>query len=135
MATLADLFAARNLVAITLTITGLIHLLPLAGVLGADQLAKLYGMPFKNPNLEILMRHRAVLFGLLGTFLIAAAFKPNLQAAAFIAGLASVTSFLWLALSVGGYNAQLARVVIADVVALACLLTGGAALAAQLQTG
>ncbi|MFN0162458.1 MAG: hypothetical protein ACKVQQ_14595 [Burkholderiales bacterium] len=44
-------------------------------------------------------------------------------------------SFLWLALSVGGYNAQLARVVVADLVALACLLIGGAALAARPQTG
>jgi hypothetical protein len=36
----------------------------------------------------------------------------------------SVGSFLWLAWSVGGTNAQLARVVTADVVALACLVVG-----------
>lgn len=133
MASISELFTSRHVVSITLVITGVIHLLPLSGVLGADQLAKLYGMPFGEPNLEILMRHRAVLFGLLGAFLIAAAFMPALQTAAFIAGFASVVSFLWLAWSVGGYNAQISRVVVADVVALVCLVIGGAAQGVQMR--
>ncbi len=133
MATISELFAARHVVSATLLITGVIHLLPLSGVLGAEQLARLYGMPFGEPNLQILMRHRAVLFGLLGAFLIAAAFMPTLQTAAFIAGFASVVSFLWLAWSVGGYNAQISRVVVADLVALVCLVIGGAVLAVRMQ--
>jgi hypothetical protein len=70
------------------------------------------------------MRHRAVLFGLLGLFLLFAAFRPPFQTIAFIAGFVSVVSFLWLAWSVGGYNAQVARVFLADIVALACLMIG-----------
>lgn len=31
-----------------------------------------------EPNLEILMRHRAVLFGLIGAFMVFAAFKPGI---------------------------------------------------------
>lgn len=115
--------------ALTLVITGLIHLMPLSGALGAEQLARLYGLAVNEPNLEVLMRHRAVMFGLLGLFMIAAAFMPSLQVAALIAGFASVISFLWLAFSIGGYNTQLAKVVIADLVALVCLLVGGVALA------
>jgi hypothetical protein len=46
------------------------------------------------------MRHRAVLFGLLGAFLIAAAFLPSLQLAALVAGFASVVSFLYLSAAV-----------------------------------
>ena len=133
MASISELFASRHVVSITLVITGVIHLLPLSGVLGAEQLARLYGMPFDEPNLEILMRHRAVLFGLLGAFLIAAAFMPALQPAAFIAGFASVVSFLWLAWSVGGYNPQISRVVVADVVALVCLVIGGVALGLRMR--
>ena len=92
----------------------------------------LYGaLPFDEPNLAILMRHRAVLFGLLGLFLVFTAFRPALQTLAFIAGFVSVISYLWLALSVGSYNAFLARVVIADVVALICLAAGAAAHAYQ----
>ena len=133
MASISELFASRHVVSATLVITGVIHLLPLSGVLGADQLAKLYGMPFGEPNLQILMRHRAVLFGLLSAVLSASAFMPALQTAAFIAGFASVVSFLWLAWSVGGYNSQISRVVVADVVALVCLVIGGAALAVRMR--
>jgi hypothetical protein len=70
------------------------------------------------------MRHRAVLFGLLGAFLIYAAFKPPFQGMAILAGLISVASFMFLAWSVGGCNAQLATVFKADVIALVCLSIG-----------
>ncbi len=114
----------RYVISTMLIIVGIIHLLPLSGVLGSDRLAALYGLPFDEPNLAILMRHRAVLFGLLGLFLIFAAFQPAYQVLAFTAGMLSVLSFLWLAWSVGGYNPQLARVFMADLLALACLLVG-----------
>lgn len=86
-------------------------------MLGSERLAALYGLSFDEPNLAILMRHRAVLFGLLGLFLLFAAFRPPFQTMAFIAGFVSVVSFLWLAWSVGGYNAQVGRVFMADIVA------------------
>ena len=105
-----------------LILVGVIHLLALSGVLGAERLTALYGIAFQEPNLEILTRHRAVLFGLIGSFLIYAAFKPAIQPIAFIAGLLSVSSFIWLAWSIGGYNAAIRNVVIADIVALVCLL-------------
>ncbi len=50
-----------------------------------------------------------------------------MQTGAFIAGFASVVSFLWLAWAIGGYNASVGRVVTADVVALVLLLIGLAA--------
>lgn len=114
----------RYILCVMLLIPGVIHLLPLPGVLGSEQLAGLYGLAFDDGNLAILMRHRAVLFGLLGGLLIAAAFKPCWQWPALIAGLVSAVSFVALAWSVGDYNAQIARVVIADVVASLCLLSG-----------
>jgi hypothetical protein len=63
-----------------------------------------------------------VLFGLLGVLLIAAAFRPDLRAVALIAGLVSTVSFLAIAWGVGGYNAQVARVVAADLLAVVLLL-------------
>ena len=114
----------RYLISAMLVVVGIIHLLPLAGVAGSVRLATLYGIPLSDPNLSILMRHRAVLFGLLGVFFVIAAFRPALQSVAFGIGFVSVVSFLWLAWSVGGYNAQVARVVAADLVALACLVVG-----------
>ena len=52
---------ASKVVSAALLLAALIHLVPLAGVLGADTLATLYGLDFSEPNLSILMRHRAVL--------------------------------------------------------------------------
>lgn len=115
----------KHLISAMLVVAGVIHLLPLSGVLGGERLSSLYGIPFGEPNLEILMRHRAVLFGLLGAFLIVAAFRPAYQKLAFVGGFISVVTFLGLAWSGGGYNEQVGRVVVADGVALVCLVIGG----------
>ncbi|OLU16484.1 phosphopantetheine adenylyltransferase [Pseudomonas sp. PA1(2017)] len=111
-----------KLIGFLLLVVGIIHLLPLAGVLGGERLNALYGLSFAEPNLHILMRHRAVLFGLLGALLIAAALLPGLRSIALVGGLVSVLSFLLLAWSEAAYNEALRRVVIADWIALACLL-------------
>jgi hypothetical protein len=110
-----------------LLIVAAIHFLPLPGVLGVDHVARLYGVSAADPNLSILMRHRAVLFAILGSLLAAAAFVPVLQPVAFVAGFMSVVSFLVIARRVGGYNAQVRRVYTADVVAVCCLMIGLAA--------
>ncbi|MFG0381876.1 phosphopantetheine adenylyltransferase [Pseudomonas sp. zbq_18] len=111
-----------KLIGALLLVAGIIHLLPLIGVLGGDRLNALYGLALDEPNLQILMRHRAVLFGLLGALLVAAAFVPGLRGLALLGGLISVVSFLLLAWSAPLYNEALRRVVVADWVALACLL-------------
>lgn len=114
----------RHLPSVTLVIAGVIHLLPLSGVLGPDQLLSLYGVAFDDPNAVILMRHRAVLFGLVGLFMVYAAFRSAFQPAAFAGGIVSVVSFLWLAGVAGGYNASLSRVIVVDWIALTLLIVG-----------
>jgi hypothetical protein len=114
----------RHVVTAALIVVGIIHLLPLSGVLGADRLQALYGIAVDEPNIAILMRHRAVLFGLLGGFFVLAAFVPSMQPSALVLGFISVVSFLLLAWMTGGYNANVARVVMADVVALVALVVG-----------
>ena len=112
----------RHLLSLMLLILGLIHLMPVVGALHATKLTAMYGVVVADPNLEILLRHRAVLFGLLGGLCLMAAFRPGLQNTALVFGVVSVASFLGLAWSVGGYNAALARVVVADLLAAVCLL-------------
>ena len=63
----------RFVVPAVLLIVALIHALPLVGVMGAAKLTQLYGVDVQDPTLEILLRHRAVLFGLLAAFLAYAA--------------------------------------------------------------
>ena len=65
--TLPEIAAMRHLVTAALLVVG---------VLGAERLNQLYGIDASEPNLAVLMRHRAVLFGLLGGFFVLAAFKP-----------------------------------------------------------
>ena len=111
---------------LTLAAVGAIHLVPVAGVLGAEALATLYGLPAGDTNLMILMRHRAVLFGLLGGLLLYAAFRPAYQALALIGGFVSVAAFLWISWQTGPHNAAIARIVRADLLALALLVVGAA---------
>eukprot|EP01030_Chromulinospumella_sphaerica_P012321 gene12321-12112_t len=104
--------------------SGAIHLIPLLGVFGAAPLASLYGTTPSDPNTLILLRHRAVLFGIVGGICIGAAFKPASQRLGLTVGAFSVLSFLLLAWSTGGFNMHLQRVVVADGLALACLGAG-----------
>ena len=117
----------RHLVSAMLVIVAVIHLLPLMGVLGSEKLATLYGLDFSEPNLAILMRHRAVLFGLLGSFFLYAAFKPSLQPMAFLGAFISLASFLALVASAETHNRLVQRVVLVDIIAIVALIVAVAA--------
>ena len=112
----------RRLTALLLIVVGLIHLLPVAGVLGAPQLQRMYGVMVADPNLLILLQHRAVLFAIVGGLLLAAAIRPVWRPLAIAVGLVSVGSFLLIAWLAGDYNAQLARVAAIDIAALVLLV-------------
>jgi len=117
----------RFVVPAVLLLVALIHALPLVGVMGAAKLTQLYGVDVQDPTLEILLRHRAVLFGLLAAFLAYAAFRPELHRLALIAGFISVASFLVLARLASAYNPELSTVVRADWLALVLLAAGAVA--------
>ena len=112
---------AKYFIPASLVIVGAIHLLPLQGLLGGDRLNALYGVAIEDENLLILMRHRALLFGLLGGFLVWAAVRPSLHAPALLAGAVSVAGFLLIALQSAERNSEIARVVSIDVFALILL--------------
>lgn len=116
------------LIKAVLIITGIIHLMPLSGVLGIPQLQKLYGVPIDEGGVDLLMRHRAVLFGIIGAFFLFAAFSPKYQLVAVIAALISVSSFIALKLLSGPQNSEIMRVYYFDVALLVPLLGALAAL-------
>jgi hypothetical protein len=107
-----------------LALVALIHLLPLPGLLGAEALIRLYGIPVEGADLSLLLRHRAVLFGLLGAGLMASVFLPSWRPAAYLAAFVSVGSFLVLAALETPTGAAITRVVIADMIALGLLVLG-----------
>ena len=111
-----------TLITILMLIVGIIHLLPIIGMSGADALTRLYGPSFDEPNIQILMRHRAVIFGILGGIMIYAAFNRPYQPLAMTAAATSILSFIALALHVGQFNEQISKVLWADLAALVCLI-------------
>lgn len=117
----------RLIVPAVLILVAAIHLLPLIGVVRAVRLESLYGIRIADASTELLLRHRAVLFGLLGVFLGVTAFRPSLYTAGLAAGLVSVASFLLLAWSTRDYASAIATVVRVDLLALVLLAIGAAA--------
>lgn len=105
-----------------LILVGVIHFLPIAGLFGVEKLSALYSVEILDGNLEILLRHRAALFGILGAFIIYAAFNPGLQPVAFVVAFLSIATFFFLTWSVGGFNDAIRQVIIADVVASLALI-------------
>lgn len=109
-------------IAALLLAVGLLHLLPVTAVLGGPALTRLYGLEIDNADLAILLRHRAVLFAMVGGVLIGAAFHPPWRLLALAVGTLSMLSFVIIAGLEGGGSAAIQRVVWADRVALVALI-------------
>lgn len=109
---------------VALLVAGIIHLLPVPGVMGVSTLTRLYGIEVNDPNTAILLQHRALLFGVLGVLMLSAIALPWLRVTALTVALFSAASFVVVAIGVGGYNQAIGRVVLADVVALVLLAAG-----------
>lgn len=110
------------LIAAGYLVAGLINLAPVVGSFSTLRLTQLYAIEIGNADLALLLRHRAVLLGIVGALLISAAFQPAWRGIAAIAGLLSMLSYIVLLQLSGTDNSQLQRVLGADVVAIALLL-------------
>lgn len=105
-------------------IAGLINFAPLAGVLGDPMISAAYGVDVSSPEISLLLRHRAVLFGIVGGLLLVAAFRPALRATATTCGLASMVSFAVLYAFIQPSANELAGVFRIDLVGIGVLLAG-----------
>lgn len=105
-----------------LLLVGLIHILPITGAFGMQQLSNLYALDKLSASAELLMRHRAILLSLIGLTLIMSAFFQALQVSALILAMISVSSFLLLWFLMEAPNAKLSVVAIVDAFALMLLL-------------
>lgn len=94
-----------------------LNLLPVFGVASRARLEVLYGVTLDDPNLVILMRHRAILLGIVGALLAVAAFQEPLRPIATVAGFVSMLSFVAIAYLAPTKNAELRRVANVDIVA------------------
>lgn len=83
---------------LSFAVTGLIHVLPLAGLFGRPLLERAYGITLgEGHDLTILMQHRALLFGLLAAACFAAVADPGWRWPVGIAALISMLGFVLIA--------------------------------------
>ncbi|MEM6925521.1 MAG: phosphopantetheine adenylyltransferase [Myxococcota bacterium] len=94
-----------------------VNALPVVGMLSGPRIEQAYGVTLGSADLVLLMRHRALLFGIVAGLLGFAAFEPELRAVAAAAGLASMLGFVGLAGIGDPVGPALRRIVIIDVAA------------------
>ncbi|MBV1911980.1 MAG: hypothetical protein KUG78_22005 [Kangiellaceae bacterium] len=107
---------------ICLILVGIINFIPVAGVLSSLNLENAYAIELINNDLIILMRHRALLFGVLGGYVLYSAFAKEHQVTSMVMVGASMVGFIALALLVEGYNDAIYKIILADVAGIAILV-------------
>jgi hypothetical protein len=108
---------------IALFLTSIVNILPTLGAFLPSKMKDAYGIDMSDANFELLLRHRAVLFGIVGGFMLYAAITKNYLSVASIIGLISMISFLILYfISTGHINEPLKKVMKIDAVAAILLL-------------
>lgn len=107
---------------VLLFIVGVINFLPVVGVLSAEKLSQAYSIDLLDNNLVILMRHRALLFGVVGGFILYSVFVPSYQCAAMVMAAISMFGYLYLVWAVGGANESILKVAMIDGLGIACLV-------------
>ncbi|UXE66520.1 MAG: hypothetical protein KA713_19080 [Chryseotalea sp. WA131a] len=110
---------------ITLFVAGLINLLPSMLAFLPYKISKSYGIEIPNANYELLLRHRAILFGIIGGLMIFSSIVKKYYEIATIAGLISMTSFILLYFLIDrGISSELKKVMVIDILASLILLIG-----------
>jgi hypothetical protein len=86
------------IIRIAFAVAGVVHLLPLAGLLGRPLLERAYGISLgEGQDVVILMQHRAMLFGLLACACLAAVGVASWRVPVGLAVLTSMLGFVWIA--------------------------------------
>lgn len=109
---------------ISLLLAGAINTLPALLVFIPQKISTSYGINVPDANYELILRHRAVLFGIVGGLMIFSALTKKYYEVATLAGFVSMLSFVFLYFMIGGVNEPLRKVMIVDVVASIILLIG-----------
>ncbi len=110
---------------ICLFISGVINFVPSVLAFLPNKISTSYGIEIPDSNFELLLRHRAILFGIVGGIMIYAAISKRHYNLATLIGFVSMISFLILyGLITGEINAELKKVMTMDVVGIVVLLIG-----------
>lgn len=100
-----------------------VNLLPAVAIFSVDRACATYGRGAVDDDLRLIVRHRGVLFAILGAGLLMAVFRPQLRPVAITANTVSMAGFLALVPLERSVGPALLRVAKVDAVGL-ILLTG-----------
>jgi len=107
---------------IALFITGIINIVPSVLAFLPDKIPTSYGIDKLDSNLELLLRHRAILFGIIGGWMIFSALSKRYYEISVIAGLVSMASFVVLYFLANKHiSPELRKVMLIDVAAIIIL--------------
>ena len=110
---------------ISLFIAGVINILPSILAFLPNKISKSYGVELSNGNYELLLRHRAALFGIIGGFMLFSAISKKYYEGSTIIGPISIFSFIVLYFLIDKeINSELKKVMQIDVVATIILVMG-----------
>ncbi|EFQ82155.1 hypothetical protein HMPREF0063_12679 [Aeromicrobium marinum DSM 15272] len=109
-------------IGVLLVVAAVIHALPVIGVVSSERVAALYAITVDGTDLAVLLRHRAVLFGVLAGLLVAAVLDPDLRGPVAVAVLVSDLAFAALAIGAREIGRSLRRVLVADIVSIIALV-------------
>jgi len=110
---------------ICLFIAGIINIIPSILAFLPNKITKSYGIAIPNANYELLLRHRAILFGIVGGIMIYAAITKTHYTLAVCIGFISMVSYLLLIQLVNGpINQELTKVGNIDIIGILILLIG-----------
>lgn len=112
----------ERLISALLIIVGLINFFPAVGILSANVLANAYGIPVPEGDLLILLRHRALLFGIVGAIIIASSFRRHLRFIAIVAAFISMSGFIVLTLISAEHGEKLHNIMLIDIVGVILLM-------------
>jgi len=111
-------------VAVSYLLAGIVNTIPAIGVISSARLVSLYGVDIVSDDMSLLLRHRAVLFLIVGLLLLISVFVDSLRLISGLAGLLSMVSFVLLAWSLPDINPYLQRIVTVDIVVSVLLVVG-----------
>ncbi len=110
---------------VCLFIAGIINVLPSILAFLPNKISSSYGIEIPDANYELLLRHRAILFGIIGGIMIYSAITKKHYSMAVVIGLISMVSFVILLKLINGtINPELHKVMKIDLVGIAILLIG-----------
>ena len=105
-----------------LLIVGLINLLPVIGLFGKAKLESTYQIKITSDALVLLMQHRALLFGLIGGYVIYSVWNTSYQTPALVLAAVSMIGFVVLMQLSNVDNPALMKVLYVDYIGIFALI-------------